>query len=394
MHPKKFDYTSLIHPANVNELHEQLSQLLKDSNNQYAGCRIISERAASAATGFNRSAIHNIYEKLMISGLLHRKDNSYSYIVNDLNSICYGQCIGLAIPRRFSEYIISHLHIKPRLHLYLGIAERAAELGIGVLPIEFPDLDVSRREIMDFSRSKLPNLAGIIYLGEPELHQNVSIDWLWSNRTIPQVSLLMHNKYAHCGCVTFSLTSAMRSVAEHFREYGHFDIGVFLPPNSAQLRYEISTPSEIMDVFAGSGMNIRPEWIRQITFGDDSHLSAELDAFLKLPGHPRAIWCMNDHIAFAVMKELTRRGKSVPGDYSVIGMNDLDNCESSVPPLTSVHLPFYGCGRAAVDKLIEIRHHGNRNLQTLRLQPLLTVRKSVGRRNSGEQGNDTIFNSI
>ena len=340
---------------------------------------MVSERAAAEHFGLNRTAIHRVYEDLTVSGLIRRDGGSYAYIVNDLNSFYYGQCIGLAIPEKFSEYIIFWQYMKARLHLYLGITERAAELGLSILPVKFPARDADRRTLREFQRDKLPALIGIIYLGERNLYENIALDWIWSNRMIPQVCLLMHNKYAHCGCVTFDFPEAIRAVAGHFRRFGHRKLAVFLPKAATPVRlhYDVGTADDILFHFAACGMDVRREWLKEVVDTSDESIGAALGELMASAGHPRAIWCQTDRCAVALMRRLRCMGRECPRDYSIIGMDDMEYADGT-PPLTTVHIPFYGCGRAAVDKLLEIRSAGNRNMATTRLSPTLIVRESVG----------------
>jgi LacI family transcriptional regulator, gluconate utilization system Gnt-I transcriptional repressor len=49
-----------------------------------------------------------------------------------------------------------------------------------------------------------------------------------------------------------------------------------------------------------------------------------------------AVFTCNDDLALGAMFECHRRGIRVPQDVAIVGFNDLDFCEASVPPLTSV----------------------------------------------------------
>ena len=84
-------------------------------------------------------------------------------------------------------------------------------------------------------------------------------------------------------------------------------------------------------------------------------------------------------MGIALLQLLKERGKSVPGEYSVVSMDNLEESSHTDPPLTTLQLPFYSCGRAAVDMLLDIRRFGSSpNQRITRIPASLIVRDSVG----------------
>ena len=58
-----------------------------------------------------------------------------------------------------------------------------------------------------------------------------------------------------------------------------------------------------------------------------------------------AIYAQNDLMALGVMSALYGRGLSVPEDCAVVGCDDIPMAKHAIPPLTTVHVPFYETGR-------------------------------------------------
>lgn len=86
----------------------------------------------------------------------------------------------------------------------------------------------------------------------------------------------------------------------------------------------------------------------------DETVERGLQALLDLgPQGPTAIICANDIYAIALLNVAARRGISVPADLSVAGFMNIEMCEHSSPPLTSVHLTGEEVGRVAVNLLRE-----------------------------------------
>lgn len=66
-----------------------------------------------------------------------------------------------------------------------------------------------------------------------------------------------------------------------------------------------------------------------------------------------AVFCANDQIAFGVIRALMDAGLSVPGDVSVVGMDDEPLAEFWPPGLTTYRLDFGWAGAAAVQALLQ-----------------------------------------
>ncbi|MFC7616290.1 substrate-binding domain-containing protein [Actinokineospora soli] len=66
------------------------------------------------------------------------------------------------------------------------------------------------------------------------------------------------------------------------------------------------------------------------------------------------MFCFNDEVAMGVYQAAAERGLSVPGDVSVVGVDDLRIvAEALTPGLTTVALPHTEMGRWAVARLMD-----------------------------------------
>ncbi len=66
-----------------------------------------------------------------------------------------------------------------------------------------------------------------------------------------------------------------------------------------------------------------------------------------------AIFCGNDDTALAVRRALYEAGRDVPGDVSLVGLDDVPDAAYWTPALTTVHMDFVGLGRACVARLLD-----------------------------------------
>ncbi|MGM1060437.1 substrate-binding domain-containing protein [Saccharothrix sp. Mg75] len=77
-----------------------------------------------------------------------------------------------------------------------------------------------------------------------------------------------------------------------------------------------------------------------------------LDAFTR-PGEPAvdpactAVFTANDQMALGLLRAFHERGRTVPGDVSLVGFDDIPDSASFIPPLTTVHQDFTEVGGAA-----------------------------------------------
>ncbi|WP_057914922.1 LacI family DNA-binding transcriptional regulator [Peribacillus muralis] len=69
---------------------------------------------------------------------------------------------------------------------------------------------------------------------------------------------------------------------------------------------------------------------------------------------PTALFCESDYIAISLVKSLTEIGIKVPDDISVIGFDDIPECNVMNPELTTIHVQKRKMASLAVDRIIEL----------------------------------------
>ncbi|HEX9855150.1 MAG TPA: LacI family DNA-binding transcriptional regulator [Acidimicrobiia bacterium] len=93
-----------------------------------------------------------------------------------------------------------------------------------------------------------------------------------------------------------------------------------------------------------------------------------------------AIVAANDLIALGCYDALEASGRTVPGDVSVTGYNDMAFIDRVDPPLTSIAVPYQEMGAAAAEVLLDLIADGRGDgdpPQSIELQPALVVRLST-----------------
>ncbi len=80
--------------------------------------------------------------------------------------------------------------------------------------------------------------------------------------------------------------------------------------------------------------------------------SRMLSDFLGLVPDADAVFCNNDDMALGALFECQRRGIRVPGQFGIMGYNDLEYAASSTPSISSIRTFRYDMGHHAVEKVI------------------------------------------
>ena len=96
-------------------------------------------------------------------------------------------------------------------------------------------------------------------------------------------------------------------------------------------------------------------------------------------GEVTAVFAANDAMALGVLTALHEAGRSVPGDVSVVGFDDVPEAAFYWPPLTTVTQAFSALGRSAVALTVRALA-GEPGPATDLIAPELVVRSSTGRR--------------
>ncbi len=96
---------------------------------------------------------------------------------------------------------------------------------------------------------------------------------------------------------------------------------------------------------------------------------------LDLPVPPDAIFCMNDTLSFAAIREIKRRGLHIPQDIVIGGFSDEFHSTFIEPSLTAISHPTFEMGCRACELLFE-RIRGNKTIQQVMVECSLQVRDS------------------
>jgi DNA-binding LacI/PurR family transcriptional regulator len=167
----------------------------------------------------------------------------------------------------------------------------------------------------------------------------------------------------------------IRQGVQHLAALGHRDIAFISGPrrlHSAQSRLAAFSRS-----LEECGIVADPAWIVEGDHTMEGGIEA-MDSLLKSKQRPTAVMCSNDMTAIGVLHKLYRAGLRVPDDLSVIGFDDIQIAQVTIPPLTTIQMSCFELARAAVTALRAHVEEGGEPKRNYKIPTHLVVRESTG----------------
>ncbi len=172
-----------------------------------------------------------------------------------------------------------------------------------------------------------------------------------------------------------------RLVAEHLVGLGHERIGVVGGPGNLLVNRE--RLQGFRERLRAAGLGLPASRIVKSDFTRDGGRTAALELVGRCPDLT-AVFAVNDAMALGVLVALRDDlGRSVPGDVSVVGFDDIALTRDVRPALTTVHLPLEEIGEHGMRLLLDERRIG---IRTIRIPARLVPRDSSGPAPSAKTG--------
>lgn len=173
-------------------------------------------------------------------------------------------------------------------------------------------------------------------------------------------------------CLTCDNRHGVELAMGHLLDLGHRHIAHLAGP--ATLDDAVARREAFTGICRDSGVHVRPEWILETDF-TTSDGEAKAHDLLGQRHRPTAVFCGNDEAAQGLVLAARAHGVRVPEDLSVVGFDNIFQCQHMRPPLTTVEQPISEMGRVAFQQLIELiegREAASREMETT-----LVVREST-----------------
>jgi DNA-binding LacI/PurR family transcriptional regulator len=168
----------------------------------------------------------------------------------------------------------------------------------------------------------------------------------------------------------------VREAIDHLYALGHRKIGFISGPrdfDSVRTRHQA-----FLNIVQERGLHVRTEWIVE----GDMHVEggyAAMKQMLSAEEKPTAVLSSNDIMALGALQAAHEAGVNVPGQMSIIGIDNLPLCEVVTPKLTSVNIPRKEVARVAFAMLFHATNPADAaNIETPTIDTHLVQRQSTG----------------
>ena len=174
------------------------------------------------------------------------------------------------------------------------------------------------------------------------------------------------------GNISIDYQRGISQAIEHVVELGHRRTAVIAGPEDN--RTAIAIKRALVEGLKARKLNPFP--VLESNYRVDAGASA-VRAILAQPEIPTVIFCGSDLIAMGAMSALEEAGVQIPGDVSVVGIDDISFAFLARPPLTTISVPRERLGMIAfeaLDKMLKVKRRKGADYY---LETQLVVRRST-----------------
>jgi DNA-binding LacI/PurR family transcriptional regulator len=194
---------------------------------------------------------------------------------------------------------------------------------------------------------------------------------------IPTVFIGGHPRPGHdVAAITLDDCGAARSAVEHLVGLGHQRIAMITGP-----LVEDCTQDRIIGyrtALQKANLKVDPTFIVEGDWSASSAHKATLE-LMKRKQPPTAIFAQNDRMALGALRAARDLGLRVPGQLSVIGLDDMPLASYFDPPLTTMRQDMFAIGRTAAQLLTQALEQPPAQRPQLRQPAELIIRQSTGK---------------
>ena len=238
-------------------------------------------------------------------------------------------------------YPKSPIHFFPEL--IQGFEEAALQKGFGVL-IGSTNGETSRTEAWTrrMIEHGVEGLAILTFMEElPSVYEVA--------RNTPVVQVDVGQAISGVTTVAIDYETGIRQAVQHLAALGHRDIAFAAGPDNE------FTPHARREAFERAMAEIASPLGDESVYSEHHTLEGGIEAakrILRRTVFPTAVLCSNDLMAIGMLRVFLGAGKTVPGDVSLIGLDDIHLAEFTVPPLTTIKIPRNELADTCFDTLV------------------------------------------
>lgn len=291
------------------------------------------------------------YPNLLAKGLRQNKTFNIGIIFNDLNNPFYTEIlseIGIVLnEKKYSSFICySHYNLdQERQNIILLLAKKVD--GIIISPI-----DEKSENIKILSQN---NVEAIIIDSFPYFKNH---SYVYSNHRMGvELATEYLIKNGHRTILLITAPAQEKIKATHFiKGYIHT-----LKKHKIPVREELIMQSEELSIESGY------ETFKKLLTENIKGKNIDFTGIVTI----------SDLLAIGIYKVANELGFSIPGNYSIVGYDNIEVTSALTPPLTTIHQPRKRIGRESILLLLSNIEHEERVVKNIPFEPHLVVRGSV-----------------
>lgn len=279
------------------------------------------------------------------------------------------RCLGMMLPEIGSSGAAKFLE---------GAESYAREAGYTML-LMTTAADTAR-ELECFSIMRQQQIDGVLWTAAT--YTDAHREWQ-QHHTLPMVVLAQDFSPYGLPSVLVDNYHAAYDAAEHLIGHGHRRIAM-ITGDLNDRAVGLARFQGFEDALAAHGLTVAPDLVVR---GDVSAHGRDIAsrgsgyaAMAQLMAHqPTAVLAASDNLAIGAMQYLIEQGRSIPGDVSIMGFDDLDIAAHPMLRLSTVAFDFHDLGVLAARTLIELLH-GEAATAPVQLSPYRLVLRDTVRR--------------
>jgi LacI family transcriptional regulator len=148
--------------------------------------------------------------------------------------------------------------------------------------------------------------------------------------------------------ILLDYATGIRAAIDHLFQLGHRKIAYLAGPH--KIHSAMTRENDFRTAMEAVGLPVQKKWVVECDHTLKGGV-AGFDRLQALAAGPTAILCSNDMTAIGVLRAAYLKGLRVPHDLSVVGLDDIDFAEFTLPPLTTIRLSRGDLARAAFEAL-------------------------------------------
>jgi LacI family transcriptional regulator len=204
--------------------------------------------------------------------------------------------------------------------------------------------------------------------------ETVPIEAVVNNR-VPLVTMDRRLVGKGLSDVSVDSTRGMKAAVKYPYGLGHRKIGYI--GGSAGPTISDHRLTSFVGAMAERGLAVEERFLREGNYRITGGVAA-MTELLQLSAPPTAILTANDLTAIGALRVIHKAGFSVPGDFSIVGFDDIELSDIIYPPLTTLRLSCQELAKTFVSALEALLSDQERTGIQYKVETSLVIRDSTG----------------